>query len=395
MVTAKNMTSMKKQVKEDVEPSSVYRKVFIVQFKLDEDSMTHPLTMMMTSYTLTPKNALLIKDTDKGYTVWWSPDEIEEYGFNPLYVKSMISNWDMIHKTFKKLGINANKTGINVSELPFLETANEEYSSSDEEDNDESSDEDIHGGSLKGSLIRKIPHDTYNEKDIHKIVKLIRNGTITDEAQFPLPSKTGEKKGIQLVEKEKPESESDEEQIPEFKPEFTKFGNLTALSKDKLNTILSNTDGIDFKVRASIRNAIKNNKCKSVKEFEMFKPKEKKAPPPKPVKKVKPSDPYYGIPPVPKGKHQASMLEASKAKQIKYWGVKKVDSKILDSMVEKPKEKKIDLQIKLSGLKGKLTRLKREFDKAETLADKQAKGEEFKACRAEAEALTKRISNID
>ncbi len=52
---------------------------------------------------------------------------------------------------------------------------------------------DIHGGSLKTDLIRKIPDNTYTKTAIKKIVKLIRDGTITDIEQFPKPSNTVEK----------------------------------------------------------------------------------------------------------------------------------------------------------------------------------------------------------
>ena len=257
---------------------------------------------------------------------------------------------------------------------------------------------DIHGGSLKTDLIRKIPNNTYTKTAIMKIVKLIRDGTITDEEQFPLPSKVGEKVNPEFTFKNtkapEPESESDEEEMPEFNPEFTKFGNLTSLSKDKLNTILNKTDGIDFKVRAMIRNAIKNNKCDSPHQFNTYKPKEKKLPPPKPPKKVKPTEPFFGIPPVPKGKHQASMMEAAKAKQIKYWGVKKVDSKVIESMDEKPKEKKSDLQIKMAGLRGKLSRLRREIDASKTSDEKQAKTQEFMTVRDEIVSISDKLSKM-
>ena len=257
---------------------------------------------------------------------------------------------------------------------------------------------ELSGGSLKTDLIRKIPDNTYTKTAIMKIVKLIRDGTITDEEQFPLPSKVGEKVNPEFTFKNtkapEPESESDEEEMPDFNPEFTKFGNLTSLSKDKLNIILNKTDDIDFKVRAMIRNAIKNNKCNSPHQFNTYKPKEKKLPLPKPPKKVKPTEPFFGIPPVPKGKHQASMMEAAKAKQIKYWGVKKADSKVIESMDEKPKEKKSDLQIKMAGLRGKLSRIRREIDASKTSDEKQAKTQEFMTVRDEIVSISDKLSKM-
>jgi hypothetical protein len=74
---------------------------------------------------------------------------------------------------------------------------------------------EVSGGSLKTDLIRKIPDNTYTKTAIMKIVKLIRDGTITDEEQFPVPSKVGEKVNPEFTFKNtkapEPESESDEE----------------------------------------------------------------------------------------------------------------------------------------------------------------------------------------
>ena len=249
---------------------------------------------------------------------------------------------------------------------------------------------------LKTQLIKAIPHDTYNEKHVHKIVQLIRDGVITDIEQFPAPSKTGEKVSINFTNKEKcknkikvdSESESDEEQPPPpvkkgFEGTFTKFGNLDNFSKDMLVKVLERRTKIDPKVRASIRNAIKNNKCQSPEQFDNYKLKEKKAPPPKPPKKEKPTEPYYGLPPVPPKKHQASMLESAKANKINYWGLKKADPKIIESVNEKPKEKKGEVMIKMASLKGQMTRLKREYEQAKTGDEKQSKMTEYESKRQE------------
>jgi hypothetical protein len=263
----------------------------------------------------------------------------------------------------------------------------------------------------KTELIKAIPHDTYNEKHVHKIVELIRDGTITDIEQFPKPSKTGKKVSLEFTQKKKqkvepePESESDESESDEeapppppvkkgFNPSFTKFGNLDNFSKDMLVKVLERRTKIDPKVRASIRNAIKNNKCKSPEQFDNYKLKEKKAPPPKPPKKVKPTEAYYGLPPVPPKKHQASMLESAKAKKINYWGLKKADPKVIESVNEKPKEKKGEVMVKMAGLKGQLTRLKREYDQAKTGDDKQAKMTEFESKRQELLQLNEKYQKM-
>ena len=42
------------------------------------------------------------------------------------------------------------------------------------------------------------------------------------------------------------------------------------------------------------------------------------------------SDIYYGSGPIPKGKRRATMTEAIQAKRVSYWGVNKVDGRLLD-----------------------------------------------------------------
>jgi hypothetical protein len=259
----------------------------------------------------------------------------------------------------------------------------------------------------KTELIKSIPHDTYNEKHVHKIVELIRDGTITDIEQFPTPSKTGKKVSLEFIKKKQPEpesesdeSESDVEEPPVppvkkgFEGTFTKFGNLDSFSKDMLVKVLERRTKIDPKVRASIRNAIKNNKCQSPEQFDNYKLKEKKAPPPKAPKKEKPTEPYYGLPPVPPKKHQASMLESAKAKKINYWGLKQADPKVIESVNEKPKEKKGEVMVKMAGLKGQLTRLKKEYEQAKTTDEKQAKMAEHDSKRQELLILNEKYQKM-
>ncbi len=139
----------------------------------------------------------------------------------------------------------------------------------------------------KNDLIRSIPDDTYNDYEIKIILYAIKEGLINKKESFPEPKGTGEKVSLEFTQKKKqkvePESESDEsesdvEQPPPpvkkgFTPEFTKFGNLTAGSKDTLVRLLERRTKIDPEVRASIRNAIKNNKCQSPEQFDNYKPK--------------------------------------------------------------------------------------------------------------------------
>lgn len=261
----------------------------------------------------------------------------------------------------------------------------------------------------KNDLIRSIPDDTYNNLEIKIILYAIKDGLITKKESFPKPKGTGEKVSLEFTQKKKqkvePESESDESESDKeapppppvkkgFNPTFTKFGNLDNFSKDMLVKILERRTKIDPKVRASIRNAIKNNKCQSPEQFDNYKLKEKKAPPPKPPKKEKPTEPYYGLPPVPPKKHQASMLESAKAKKINYWGLKKADPKVIESVNEKPKEKKGEVMVKMAGLKGQMTRLKKEYEQAKTADEKQSKMTDYESKRQELLQLNEKYQKM-
>ena len=262
----------------------------------------------------------------------------------------------------------------------------------------------------KNKLIKSIPDDTYTEIDIEILVHAIKKGYVTKKANFPEQVRDGNKVSLEFTKKKKqkvepePEPESDESSSDEeapppppvkkgFTPEFTKFGNLTAGSKDTLVKLLERRTKIDPKVRSSIRNAIKNNKCQSPEQFDNYKLKEKKIPVVK-VKKVKATEPFYGIPPVPTGKHQASMLESAKANKINYWGLKKADAKVIESVSEKPKEKKEDLMIKMAGLRGTLSRIKKEIEQAKTANEKQAKMTEFESKRQEILAINEQYQKM-
>jgi hypothetical protein len=91
-------------------------------------------------------------------------------------------------------------------------------------------------------------------------------------------------------------------------------------------------------------------------------------------KKEKSAKLYYGIGEVPKGYRQASMEEAMRNGKINYWGLKKVDNKVLSITKEEPTQKRLtDLMIKMAGLKGKMTKTQREleYNKSKNLATKE------------------------
>ena len=60
--------------------------------------------------------------------------------------------------------------------------------------------------------------------------------------------------------------------------------------------------------------------------------------------------PYFGVLPLKKNQRYGSMTEAVKAKQVRYWGIKKIDTIQLNKL--KPKKKTKEEKISLETLAG-------------------------------------------
>jgi autonomous glycyl radical cofactor GrcA len=190
----------------------------------------------------------------------------------------------------------------------------------------------------QNNLIRKIPDDEYTEAEILKIVKHIRNGKITKVSQMPNITKKEPKAKLSDV----------------------------VLDKKKMKGGAINEDNKPLKPVA------KKGRPKKIKTEEEIKA-EQKALADKLKKKESKLKPYYGIDEIPKGYRRATMVEAKQKGKINYWGVKKVDNKILTVTEEtdpkKLKEKISRLTIKVSGFIGKITRLKKELNIAKNNKD--------------------------
>lgn len=87
---------------------------------------------------------------------------------------------------------------------------------------------------------------------------------------------------------------------------------------------------------------------------------------------------------VPKNKKRGSMKECAELGQIKYWGEKKADSKMISLVTDKKKKKKslsdlnkeyVKLTTKLAGIVGKISRIKKDlpYEKDEKKAKKMEK----------------------
>lgn len=84
--------------------------------------------------------------------------------------------------------------------------------------------------------------------------------------------------------------------------------------------------------------------------------------------------------PIPKGHKLGSMKECLELKQVRYYGLKKIDSKLADSINAK-KESKNELMIKIAGLRGRLSKLKRDIDASKKFEEKKKLTEEFETVR--------------
>lgn len=97
--------------------------------------------------------------------------------------------------------------------------------------------------------------------------------------------------------------------------------------------------------------------------------------------------------PIPKTHRLGSMKECLELKQVRYYGLKKIDSKLADSINDK-KDSKMELISKISGLKGKLTKLKKDIDASKNATDKTKLMGDFDSVRKEILVLNEKFLKI-
>lgn len=109
---------------------------------------------------------------------------------------------------------------------------------------------------------------------------------------------------------------------------------------------------------------------------------------------------YCGVGDVPKGKRRGNMKECAEANQIRYFGINKVDSKLLDSVKknktqEKNKEKlREETMFKIVGLKGTISKLNREIKQQEYLIEKKRTPGLIEENKKEIDKIEKKIKKI-
>ena len=107
---------------------------------------------------------------------------------------------------------------------------------------------------------------------------------------------------------------------------------------------------------------------------------------------------YCGIGPVPKGRTRGNMIECAKNNQIRYYGYKKVDAKVMEiarGKREKVKDKNYYIQ-EISKRRGKLKNLKSRFDLLENdkRLDKEYDKNEYKKLKSEIFKIEKEYDEL-
>lgn len=218
-------------------------------------------------------------------------------------------------------------------------------------------------GSLKPKhkkLIKQIPDDTYSKRNILQIILNIYNDHYKSSKDFPEPKEGQTADLSDVIEFKKPSSnENSEIETIKDKPlQLVKKRGRKPLDKDK-----------------------KAEKEKEKKEKEKAKEEKKK-------EKAKI---YYGSSDLPTKYHRRpTMEEAVKAKQVAYWGLKKVDSKALTMLGDDEKRKKDEIE-----LSKKLASETVNFVKLKTLYNnKKSKNEDVKTIEPKLENSKKLILEI-
>lgn len=168
---------------------------------------------------------------------------------------------------------------------------------------------------------------------------------------------------------------------------------LEKLTKKQILTLLNNRQiplkGLKTKKKADILMSIFSKHLRfSRKEiFDVLTEKQKKL-------LKKPLKIYCGIGTVPKGHKLGSMLECHNLGKINYWGLRKVDSKVLNSSNKKAKVDVSALRIEMAGLKGLMNKNKRLLERSELPEEKKKYKEEYDKALQSAIELQKKIDSL-
>lgn len=110
------------------------------------------------------------------------------------------------------------------------------------------------------------------------------------------------------------------------------------------------------------------------------------------------ADIYCGIDKVPAKKRLGSMKECAEKKQVKYYGIKKIDSKLLASVKKpskKPAKTRESVYLQFIDVKGKCKKLKNKIDKEKDKDEKKKMEKELNKLMIKLKAKAEEFKEID
>ena len=121
------------------------------------------------------------------------------------------------------------------------------------------------------------------------------------------------------------------------------------------------------------------------------------------------SNVFCGVGDIPKKKKRGSMKECAELGQVRYYGIKKVDEKLINGIINKKKESKKndkkqniirgknkyeDALLELSSMQGRRKRFMREIDESDDKKEQQKLKKELKKVELRIEELKKDVTKF-
>jgi len=104
---------------------------------------------------------------------------------------------------------------------------------------------------------------------------------------------------------------------------------------------------------------------------------------------------YCGIDETPKNSRIGSMKECADAGQIRYYGLHKIDKRVVNSSIKVSINEEKILRVKLAGLKGSALRLAKDYKIAKTEKNKKQIMDEYKIIKQQIVIVQDKINKIE
>jgi hypothetical protein len=109
ILEANNPIELKKLVKSNIKNPSKDRKVFVIDFAIDENSKL-PLKLVCGQYTITTKSSLIMDSDDLSQTIVWNMENLQKIGFKNSHINKIID-------AFKNNTITFNNSKVNICDI--------------------------------------------------------------------------------------------------------------------------------------------------------------------------------------------------------------------------------------------------------------------------------------